>query len=68
MEEKKKKKKKGKKFEEGLLDLRGRTRESVLQRRKEQEYKDIFVTENVGDGTGGQVCHECGFTIDVEIF
>jgi DNA-repair protein complementing XP-A cells len=67
MEEKKEKK--DKKFEGGLLDLRRRTRESVWQRRKDQEHKHIFgITEDVGDGMGRQVCHECGFTIDVEIF
>lgn len=64
-----KKKKKNKKFEEGLLDLRRRTRESVWQRRKDQEHKHVFgITEDVGDGMGRQVCHECGFTIDVEVF
>ncbi|KAJ8596481.1 hypothetical protein M405DRAFT_726158 [Rhizopogon salebrosus TDB-379] len=54
-----KKKKKNKKFEEGLLDLRRRTRESVWQRRKDQEHKHVFgITEDVGDGMGRQVCHE----------
>ncbi|KAG1783678.1 hypothetical protein EV702DRAFT_958446 [Suillus placidus] len=46
-----KKKKKNKKFEEGLRDLRRRTREGVWQRRKDQEHKHVFgVTEDLGDG------------------
>lgn len=66
-EEKKKKKKK--KFEEGLRALRRRTREGVWQRRKDLEHKHAFgrvetVTE---DGQGEQICHECGFTVQVEI-
>ncbi|KAG1773068.1 thioesterase-like superfamily-domain-containing protein [Suillus occidentalis] len=50
-----KKKKKNKKFEEGLRDLRRRTREGVWQRRKDQEHKHAFgVMENLGDGMGRQ--------------
>jgi DNA-repair protein complementing XP-A cells len=64
-----KKKKKNKKFEEGLKELRKRTREGVWQRRRDEEHKHIFgVVENNGDSSGKQVCHECGFTIDVEEF
>jgi len=64
-----KKNKKNKKFEQGLLDLRRRTREGVWQRRRDQEHKHAFgVTEVIGDGMGRQICHECGFTIDVEVF
>jgi DNA-repair protein complementing XP-A cells len=57
-----KKKKKNKKFEEGLKELRRRTRETVWQRRKDAEHKHVFGA--VEDGV--QVCHECGFTIEVE--
>ncbi|KAI5124445.1 hypothetical protein M0805_008329 [Coniferiporia weirii] len=64
-----KKKKRSKKFEEGMKELRRRTRESVWQRRKDKEHKHVFgVVEKGNDGTGQQVCHECGFTIDVEEF
>ncbi|EGO20432.1 hypothetical protein SERLADRAFT_399252 [Serpula lacrymans var. lacrymans S7.9] len=64
-----KKKKKNKKFEESLKDLRRRTREGVWQRRKDKEHKHVFsVVEGIADGGGQQVCHECGFTIDVEVF
>jgi len=64
-----KKKKKNKKFEEGLKELRRRTRETVWQRRKDEEHKHVFgVVEKDLDGVGKQVCHECGFTIDVEEF
>lgn len=64
-----KKKKKSKKFEEGLKELRKRTRETVWQKRKDQEHKHVFGVMEKGDrGTGKQVCHTCGFTIDVEEF
>ncbi|KAH8120565.1 XPA protein C-terminus-domain-containing protein [Phellopilus nigrolimitatus] len=62
-----KKKRKSKKFEEGLKQLRRRTREGLWQRRKDEEHKHVFgVVERGNDGEGKQVCHECGFTIDVE--
>jgi len=64
-----KKKKKNKKFEEGLKELRKRTREGVWQRRRDEEHKHVFgAVEKGGNGSGKQVCHECGFTIDVEEF
>lgn len=63
-----KKKKKNKKFEESLRDLRRRTREGVWQRRKDQEHKHVFgTTHTTEDGGTQHVCHECGFTVDVEI-
>ncbi len=64
-----KKKKKNKKFEKSLQELRKRTRETVWQRRKDQEHKHVFgEVEKDPDGMGKQVCHECGFTINVEVF
>ncbi|OBZ78951.1 DNA repair protein rad14 [Grifola frondosa] len=51
-----KKKKKNKKFEEGLKELRRRTRETVWQKRKDQEHKHVFgVVEKGSDGVGKQV-------------
>ena len=62
-----KKKKKNKKFEQSLKDLRKRTKEGVWQRRKDAEHKHVFSqVEGIRDGVGEQVCHECGFTIEVE--
>ncbi|KAF8807231.1 DNA repair protein [Phlegmacium glaucopus] len=62
-----KRKKKDKKFEQGLKDLRKRTKEGVWQRRRDEEHKHVFSqVEGVEDGIGEQVCHECGFTIEVE--
>ncbi|KAJ6627250.1 XPA protein C-terminus-domain-containing protein [Mycena sp. CBHHK59/15] len=62
-----KSKKKNKKFEEGLRDLRRRTKESVWQRRKDEEHKHVFGPSTTGRGSAGQqVCHECGFTVDFE--
>lgn len=64
-----KKKNKNKKFEEGLKELRRRTRETVWQKRKDQEHTHVFGTVEKGsDGIGKQTCHECGFSIDVEEF
>lgn len=64
-----KKKKKNKKFEEGLKELRRRTRETVWQKRKDKEHRHSFGGVEKGpDGFGKQICHECGFSIDVEEF
>lgn len=64
-----KRKKKNRKFEQGLKELRKRTREGVWQRRKDEEHKHVYGSVNFGeDGVGRQICHECGFTIDVEEF
>lgn len=59
-----KKKTKNRKFEESLRDLRRRTRETVWQKRQDAEHKHVYgPVEN-----GSQVCHTCGFTIEVEEF
>jgi DNA-repair protein complementing XP-A cells len=64
-----KKKKKTKKFEQGLQELRKRTREGVWQKRKDAEHKHEFgETTTNEDGVDVQICHECGFTIEVEEF
>ncbi|KAJ7655137.1 hypothetical protein DFH06DRAFT_1201691 [Mycena polygramma] len=60
-------KKKNKKFEEGLRDLRRRTKESVWQRKKDEEHTHVFGPVQARRGEAGQqVCHECGFTVDFE--
>ena len=59
-----KKKTKNRKFEESLRDLRRRTRETVWQKRQDAEHKHVYgPVEN-----DTQVCHTCGFTIEVEEF
>jgi DNA-repair protein complementing XP-A cells len=59
-----KRKKKNKKFEEGLRELRKRTREGVWQRRMDEQHQHDF-----GQLSGGkQVCKGCGFTVEVEEF
>ncbi|KAI0048016.1 DNA repair protein [Auriscalpium vulgare] len=64
-----KKKKKNKKFEQSLRELRKRTREGVWQMRRDAEHRHVFSQPNPGeDGVGRQVCHECGFTVEVEEF
>lgn len=64
-----KKKKRNKKFEQGLKELRRRTRETVWQRRKDEEHKHVFgQVERDPDGTSRQICHECGFTVEIEEF
>lgn len=63
-----KKKRKNKKFEEGLKELRRRTKEGIWQRRRDEEHKHVFGDlEKNPDGKCQQVCHVCGFTIDVEV-
>ncbi|EJF66472.1 DNA repair protein [Dichomitus squalens LYAD-421 SS1] len=53
-----KKKKKNKKFEEGLKELRRRTRETVWQKRQDQEHKHMFGgVERGPNGIGQQICH-----------
>ncbi|KZV77565.1 hypothetical protein PENSPDRAFT_567811 [Peniophora sp. CONT] len=60
-----KKKKKQDKFEQGLRELRKRTREGVWQRRQDAEHKHVYSRPNPGpDGIAKQVCHECGFTME----
>ncbi|KAE9410754.1 hypothetical protein BT96DRAFT_961505 [Gymnopus androsaceus JB14] len=49
-----KKKTKNKKFEQGLKELRKRTREGVWQKRRDAEHKHVFGP----DGDGVQICHE----------
>jgi DNA-repair protein complementing XP-A cells len=59
-----KRKLKNKKFEQGLKELRRKTREGVWQRRKDEEHHHVFSSSSHGK----QVCHSCGFTIEVEEF
>lgn len=62
-----KKNKKNKKFEQGLKELRKRTKEGVWQRRKDEEHRHAFgPTQKGDDGISLQICHECGFTVEFE--
>lgn len=62
-----KKKKKNKKFEESLRELRKKTKESLWQRRKDEEHKHSFGPSEKGlDGVVKQICHTCGFTLEFE--
>lgn len=65
-----KRKKKSKKFEDGLKELRRKTREGVWQRRKDEEHIHDFgeVERDEGDEAGVQRCRDCGFEIEVEVF
>ncbi|KAJ7630629.1 HotDog domain-containing protein [Roridomyces roridus] len=49
-----KSKKKNRKFEEGLRDLRRRTKESVWQRKKDEEHKHVFGPVSTRRGGSGQ--------------
>jgi DNA-repair protein complementing XP-A cells len=64
-----KKKKKGKKFEEGLRELRKRTRETIWQQRRDAEHHHEFSeVERTGDnGEGVERCITCGFEVEVEV-
>jgi DNA-repair protein complementing XP-A cells len=63
-----KKSKKNQKFEESLRDLRRKTRETVWQKRRDEEHRHAF--KDVKSDLDGikQVCQVCGFTIEVEEF
>lgn len=68
-----KSRKRGKKFMEGLKDLRKRTRDSVWQKRKDDEHVHDFVDVEQGEqqeeeGMQRQICKGCGQTIDVVVF
>jgi DNA-repair protein complementing XP-A cells len=63
-----KRKRKDAKFEQGLRELRKRTREGVWQKRQDATHKHVFGQPRPGpDGIAKQICHECGFTYEVEI-
>ncbi|EPQ28505.1 uncharacterized protein PFL1_03808 [Pseudozyma flocculosa PF-1] len=65
--EEEKVRKRGKKFQQGLADLRKRTRDNVWQRRKDEEHHHEW--EEVEDrGHTKQRCKECGHEIEVEVF
>jgi DNA-repair protein complementing XP-A cells len=62
-----KKKRKNKKFEDSLRELRKKTKESVWQRRKDEEHEHSFgPSEKTEDGITKQICHTCGFTLEFE--
>jgi DNA-repair protein complementing XP-A cells len=64
-----KKKRKNKKFEQSLKELRKRTKETVWQKRQDAEHRHVFgETQRGPDGIGQQVCHSCGFLVEVEEF
>ncbi|QRV86188.1 DNA repair protein RAD14 [Ceratobasidium sp. AG-Ba] len=61
-----KRSKRSKKFEDGLRDLRRKTRESGWAKRKAEEHVHTF---GVADREAGvQRCTECGFEVEVEEF
>ncbi|KAG6837037.1 hypothetical protein H0H93_015900 [Arthromyces matolae] len=62
-----KNKKKNKKFEQGLKELRKRTKGTIWQRRRDEEHKHVFgALERGPDGQSLQVCHTCGFSVEHE--
>jgi DNA-repair protein complementing XP-A cells len=62
-----KKKQKNKKFEESLRELRRKTKESVWQRRQDEEHRHSFgPSEKNKDGIVKQTCDTCGFTLEFE--
>lgn len=63
-----KRNKKGKKFEQGLKDLRRKTREGVYQRRQDEVHKHEYATAEVdGEGRSIERCIGCGFEVEVEL-
>ncbi|KIS69401.1 DNA repair protein RAD14 [Mycosarcoma maydis] len=65
--EEEKAKKRGKKFQQGLADLRKRTRDNVWQRRKDDEH--VHEWEEADErGKTVQRCTQCGYAVEVEVF
>ncbi|KAJ7462707.1 thioesterase-like superfamily-domain-containing protein [Mycena galericulata] len=60
-----KSKKKNRKFEEGLRDLRRRTKESVWQRKKDEEHTHVFGPVSASRGDAGQ---QIATSLEVERF
>jgi DNA-repair protein complementing XP-A cells len=65
--EEEKAKKRGKKFQQGLADLRKRTRDNVWQKRKDQEHVHEWEEVQVR-GKATQRCTQCGYAVEVEVF
>ena len=65
--EEEKAKKRGKKFQQGLADLRKRTRDNVWQRRKDEEHVHEWEEVEVR-GKAVQRCTQCGYAVEVEVF
>lgn len=65
--EEEKAKKRGKKFQQGLADLRKRTRDNVWQRRKDEEHVHEW-EEAEERGKAVQRCTQCGYAVEVEVF
>ncbi|KAH8835403.1 XPA protein C-terminus-domain-containing protein [Flagelloscypha sp. PMI_526] len=63
---KEKQSKKNKKFEESLRDLRRKTKGTVWQKRRDAEHRHMYGPTEVVDGISKQICHSCGFTIEIE--
>jgi DNA-repair protein complementing XP-A cells len=60
-------KKRGKKFAQGLSDLRKRTRDNVWQRRKDEEHVHHW-EQSETHGKAVQRCTQCGYVVEVEVF
>ncbi|TRM60107.1 XPA protein C-terminus-domain-containing protein [Schizophyllum amplum] len=60
--ESEKKRKKNRKFEEGLRELRRRTKGTVWQRRRDEDHIHVYSPVR----NGKQICTSCGFTLEVE--
>ncbi|SAM82086.1 related to DNA repair protein RAD14 [Ustilago bromivora] len=65
--EEEKARKRGKKFQQGLVDLRKRTRDNVWQRRKDEEHIHEW-QEAEERGKAVQRCTQCGYAVEVEVF
>ncbi|CAO1622864.1 unnamed protein product [Parajaminaea phylloscopi] len=74
-----KSRKRGKKFMQGLQELRKRTRDNVWQKRQDERHRHVYVDadpedqdggdeEDDAEGTKKQVCEGCGHTIYIETF
>lgn len=60
-------KKRGKKFQQGLKELRKRTRDNVWQKRKDEEHVHTWEEVEVR-GNLVQKCTSCGYAVEIEVF
>ncbi|PWZ02274.1 DNA repair protein [Testicularia cyperi] len=65
--EEEKARKRGKKFQQGLADLRKRTRHNIWQKRKDDEHVHTWEEAELR-GKAVQRCTECGYSVEVEVF
>lgn len=60
-------KKRGKKFQQGLKELRKRTRDNIWQKRRDEQHVHTWEEVELG-GSLVQKCSSCGYAVELEVF